>query len=164
MKHSDWLAVFFALIILIRPLVYPEELTTQDAIIIANIYQALEKTPLKNDSYWFFCYAKKYKQDPYLSPAIAILETSAGKKCPAPYNAFCQKNRRKDQKKLGKWRRYKSFEEAIKHNNKNIQRLWGNYATPEKMTSGRIKYTTSWRKWRRSIKRYMRWMEGGEKK
>ena len=162
MKHSDWLAVFFALIILIRPLVYPEELTTQDAIIIANIYQALEKTPLKNDSYWFFCYAKKYKQDPYLSPAIAILETSAGKKCPAPYNAFCQKNKWKDQKKLGKWKKYKSFREAIEHNNKNIQRIWGNYATPEKMTSGKVKYITSWRKWRQNVKRYMRQMEGGK--
>ena len=141
-----------------------EKLSAEDKAMVNKINQALSKTPLKNHGYYFVIYAKKYKQNPYLSPSISIFETSAGKKCPVPYNAFCQKNWWKDQKKLGRWRRYKSFTEAIEHNNKNIQRIWGNYATPEKMTSGRIKYTTSWRKWRRSIKRYMRWMEGGEKK
>ena len=170
MKHSDWkdwlnvglyfLVMLFAL--LSHSFGEEQELTAQDIKVIHNINQRLKRTPLDNYGAIFLIYAKAYQQNPYLSPAITIFETSGGKKCPAPYNAFCQKNKRKNQKKLGKWKKYKSFREAIEHNNKNIQRIWGNYATPEKMTSGKVKYITSWGKWRRSIKKYVRWMEGGK--
>jgi len=171
MKHSDWKdwlnAGLYFLVMLFALLGHSfgeeQELTAQDIKVIHNINQRLKGTPLDNYGAVFLAYARAYKQNPYLSPAISIFETSAGKKCPAPYNAFCQKNKWKDQKKLGKWKKYKSFREAIEHNNKNIQRIWGNYATPEKMTSRRVKYAENFREWRRSIKRYMRQMEGGEK-
>ena len=179
MKHSDWkdwlnaglyfLVMLFAFVILIGFFALlshsfggEQELTAQDIKVIHNINQRLKGTPLDNYGAVFLAYARAYKQNPYLSPAISIFETSAGKKCPAPYNAFCQKNKWKDQKKLGKWKKYKSFREAIEHNNKNIQRIWGNYATPERMTSGKVVYAVSGKKWRKWVKRHMGEMEEGK--
>ena len=154
------LSFLLALILLVR--IFGEgakqELTVQDKVIVGNINRALVKTPLSGYGYYFLIYARKYHQDPYLSPAIAIFESSAGKHCVRPYNAFGMKDR------SGKWKKYKSFEEAIKDNVARISRIWGRQATSRSLSRGRVRYAENHRKWNKYVEIYRKRMERGGRK
>jgi len=169
MKHSDWKdwlnAGLYFLVMLFALLSHSfggeQELTVQDIKVIHNINRALARSPLKDHGYWIVLYSKKYKQNPYLIFAIIKYETSLGKHCPAKYNCFCRKNKWREQRKKGIWKKYPSFKMAIEDNCLHILELWGEYTTPEKM-SDKIKWATHWQKWRKWVKGYMREMEEGK--